>query len=115
MNRGELDSLDKIALVDLVLRQAERIAELEARLAEQEQGFAELERRAVRGAAPFGRPEGKRSPSPKRPGRKGGHKGMFRERPSDEEVDHRIEVALEHCPHCGDQLVASTDEVVEQT
>jgi hypothetical protein len=24
-------------------------------------------------------------------------------------------VALEHCPHCGDQLVASTDEVVEQT
>ena len=44
MNRAELDSLDKTALVELVLRQAGRIAQLEARLAEQEQRLAEFER-----------------------------------------------------------------------
>jgi len=115
MNRAEVDSLDKTALVELVLRQAERIAQLEARLAEQEQRLAELERRAVRGAAPFARPESKRSPSPKRPGRKGGHEGLFRVRPPDEEVDCRIEVPLERCPHCGDRLTGERDQVIEQT
>ena len=39
----------------------------------------------------------------------------FRMRPPDEEVDRRIEVLLEHCPHCGERLAAETDEVVEQT
>jgi rRNA maturation protein Nop10 len=115
MNRAELDSLDRASLVDLALRQAERIAELVARLAEMEQRFAELERRAVRGAAPFARAESKRSLSPKRPGRKGGHEGMFRVRPPDEEVDRRVEVSLERCPHCGGQLAAATDQLVEQT
>lgn len=115
MNRGDLDSLDKGLLVDLALRQAERIAELETQLAGLEGRFAELERRALRGAAPFARAEGKRSPSPKRPGRKGGHEGLFRVRPSDDEVDRRIEVPLERCPHCGDRLAGATDQVVEQT
>ena len=115
MNRAYLDSLDKAALVDLALRQAERIGELEVQLADLERRFAELERRAFRGAAPFARPESKRSPSPKRPGRKGGHEGVFRVRPPDEEVDRRIEIPLEHCPHCGDTLAPETDEVVEQT
>lgn len=94
MNRNDFDSLPKEALVDLALRQAERIAELEGRLAELERRFAELEARAFRGAAPFGRSESKRSPSPKRPGRKGGHEGVFRVRPPDEEVNCRIEVPL---------------------
>src|SRR5579872_438651 len=115
MNRAYLDSLDKAALVDLALRQAARIAELEARLAEMERRFAELERRVHRGAAPFARPEDKRSPSPKRPGRKGGHEGSFRVRPPDEAIDRRIEVPLTHCPHCSDRLAAETDEAVEQT
>jgi transposase len=115
MNRAELDSLDKAALIDLALRLAERNAELQARLAEQEQRLAELERRAARSAAPFARPESKRSSSPKRPGRKGGHEGLFRVRPPDEEVDSRIEVPLERCPHCGDRLRIEKDEVIEQT
>src|SRR5215212_752517 len=115
MNRANLDSLDKASLVDLALRQAERIAELEARLTEMGQRLTELERRAVRGAAPFARAEKKRSSSPKRPGRKGGHKGVSRTRPTDGEVDRRIEVALECCPHCGDRLTPETDEVIEQT
>jgi len=115
MNRADLDSFDKAELVSLALRQAERLGELEARLAEMDQRFAELERRLYRGAAPFGRPEGKHSLSPKRPGRKGGHEGTFRVRPPDEEVDHRIEVRLERCPNCGERLVAETDEGIEQT
>src|SRR6267142_2119975 len=115
MNRADLERLDRAALVDLALWQAERIAELERRLAELEERFAEQERRAVRGAAPFARPESKRSPTPKRPGRKGGHEGVFRVRPPDEEVDRRIEISLEHCPYCGDKLAPQTDQVVEQT
>jgi transposase len=122
MNRAELESLDRASLVDLALRQAERIAELEARLAEMDRRFAEmerrfeeLERRAARGAAPFARPEGKRSGSPKRPGRKGGHEGSFRVRPPDEAVDSRIEVPLTHCPRCGGALSPQTDEALEQT
>ena len=115
MNRADLEALDRAALVDLALRQAERIADLDRRLAELEGRFAELERRAVRGAAPFARPESKRSPSPKRPGRKGGHEGVFRVRPPDEEVDEQIEIFLEHCPCCGERLAAETDQIVEQT
>jgi len=118
MNRAELESLDRVALLNLAARAAQleaRNAELETRLADMDRRFAELEARVFRGAAPFGRPEGKRSPSPKRPGRKGGHEGVFRTRPSDKEVDHWIEVLLEHCPHCGEGLAPETDEVVEQT
>src|SRR3954449_7617626 len=115
MSRADLMALDKAALADLVLRQAERIAALEARLAGMERRFEELERRATRGAAPFARPEGKRSASPKRPGRKGGHAGACRVRPPEEVVDSRIEAPLPHCPHCGDALAPETDETLEQT
>src|SRR5689334_24830233 len=117
MSRADLMALDKTALADLVLRQAGRgrIAALEARLAGMERRFEELERRAARGAAPFARPEGKRSASPKRPGRKGGHEGACRVRPPEEAVDRRIEAPLTHCPHCGDALAPETDEPLEQT
>lgn len=115
MNRTDLEALDKATLADLVLRQAERIAALEARLAEAGRRFEELERRAARGAAPFARPEGKRSPLPKRLGRKGGHEGACRVRPPEEAVDRRIEAPLTHCPHCGDALAPETDETLEQT
>lgn len=66
VNRAELESLDKAALVDPALRQAERITELEARvatlkgqLAEMARRFEELEPLAVRGAVPFARPQAK--------------------------------------------------------
>jgi len=115
MNRADLEALDRATLADLVLRQAERMVELEARLAEMERRFEELERRASRGAAPFARPESKRSPSPKRPGRKGGHVGACRIRPPEETVDRRIEAPLTRCPHCGGALAPETDEILEQT
>lgn len=115
MNRAELESLDKADLVELALRQAARIAALEARLAELDRRFAELERLAMRGAAPFARPESKRSASPKRPGRKGGHEGSFLVRPPEAAVDQRIDVPLTHCPHCGLALAPATDEAFVQT
>src|SRR5215212_9376494 len=104
MNRADLEALDRATLADLVLRQAERMVELEARLAEMERRFEELERRASRGAAPFARPESKRSPSPKRPGRKGGHVGTCRIRPPEETVDRRIEAPLTFAVSGGMQL-----------
>lgn len=115
MNRAELESLDKASLVELALRQGERITVLETRLADLERRFEELARLAVRGAAPFSRPQSKRSASPKRPGRKGGHEGSSRRRHTDAEVDERIEVPLERCTECGSSLAVETDEVVEQT
>lgn len=48
MNRADLEALDKATLAALVLRQAERIAALEARLAEMGPRFEELQRRAGR-------------------------------------------------------------------
>jgi transposase len=114
-DRRELERLDKSTLVDIVLQQAERIGELSARLAATDQRLEELERRAVRGAAPFARPENKRSGQPRRPGRERGHEGAFRVRPPDAAVDRRLEVALTHCPHCGAALSPATDEAVEQT
>jgi transposase len=115
MNRAALEGLDKASLVELALRQSELIAALEARLSAMEARLDEAERRAVRGSAPFGRAESKRSPSPGHPGRKGGHEGSYRLRPSDKMIDHFIEVALTRCPHCGAVLRAQTDVAVEQT
>ena len=89
MTRADLEALDKSALVELALLQSQQIDALAARL-------DALERRVVRGAAPFARPEDKRKASPKRPGRKGGHKGMFRKPPPDEAVDERLEAPLNH-------------------
>jgi len=115
MNHAALEGLDKASLVELVLRQAALLAALEARLSQMEARLEEAERRAVRGPAPFGRPESKHSPSPGRPGRKGGHEGSYRVRPADEAVDRFIEVPLSQCPHCGAALRAQTDVAVEQT
>src|SRR5688572_17215821 len=119
MNRAEIESLDRAGLVEVVLRQAARIAEsdrrqaesdrriddlvgqqaeLLGRLAEFERRFAELERQSMRSAAPFARPQDKRATSPKPPGRKGGHEGSFMVRPPEEAVDRRIDVPLTHCP-----------------
>lgn len=115
MNRAELERLDKASLIELVLQQTELIRVLEARLSGLEARLEEAERRTVRGAAPFGRPENKRSTSPGRPGRKGGHEGSYRVRPADEAVDQFIEVPLSQCPHCGAALSAQTDVAIEQT
>jgi hypothetical protein len=115
MKRSELEALDKADLVALAERQAERIAELEARLSGVDGRLEELERRTMRGAAPFAREDAKRARSPKRPGRKGGHDGAFRIRPDDDDVGRWIDVPLERCPGCGAALDPASDEVFDQT
>lgn len=122
MDRGDVEKLRKDELVALAERQAwlieeqsRRIAGLQRKLLELEDRFEELERRSMRAAAPFARPETKRKLSPKRPGRKGGHVGRHRDRPADTAVDRRIEVPLDRCPHCGDALAKETDRAIEQT
>lgn len=115
MDRATLESLDHASLVELCLRQAQLIAAYEARLSALTERLEDLERRSVRGAAPFARSEDKRSSNPRRPGRKGGHEGSYRVRPADDEIDQRIEVPLDNCPHCGTVLCQETDKVLEQT
>ena len=100
MDRSELEALAKPDLIDLAERQAGRIAELEARLAGIDHRVEELERKAVRGAAPFAREGTGRRKAAKRPGRKGGHKGSFRVRPDDDAGDRDIDVPVDQCPGC---------------
>ena len=69
-----------------------------AQISQQDEQLQELQRQAHRQAAPFRRPEKERSARPGRPGRKAGHAGFYRPQP--EQVDERIRVNLDCCPHC---------------
>jgi transposase len=82
----------------------ERIAQLEQENSRLQQRLDELERESARQAAPFRRGEAKKVPpgERKRPGRKPGHPGAYRQRPA--HVDEEIEVPLEACPCCGGPL-----------
>jgi uncharacterized coiled-coil protein SlyX len=90
----------------------QRIAELEARvaellqkIAEQQAQIAELERAGKRQAAPFARQTHKQHH--KRPGRKAGQgKFAWRVRPTPEQVTTTKEVPLGACPECGGRLQA---------
>ncbi len=75
-----------------------QLKEKNARIAELEKLVEEAQRTAKRQAAPFRKPGEKRSPNPRKPGRKRGHPGSFRPRP--ERIDQTIEEPLESCPHC---------------
>jgi hypothetical protein len=88
-------------LVQLTLENVRLQRELEAaraQISQQEEQLQELQRQAHRQAAPFRRPEKERSARPGRPGRKAGHAGFYRPKP--EQVDERIRVNLDCCPHC---------------
>jgi len=115
MNRDALNRLSKNELIDLVERQACRIEDLGKQVDGLEQRIDELTRQVHRAAAPFGRPDSKRNSAPKRPGRKGGHQGCSRARPTDEKIDQHIEVPLDTCPHCGDRLATNGARAIEQT
>lgn len=77
-----------------------QLASLEGRLAEALSALADAQRTAARQAGPFRREENKKVPDgeKKRPGRKGGHRGAYRQIP--ETVDQEIESPLPCCPHC---------------
>jgi transposase len=88
-------------IVQLTLEIVRLQRELEAaraQISQQEEQLQELQRQAHRQAAPFRRPEKERSARPGRPGRKAGHAGFYRPQP--EQVDERIRVNLDCCPHC---------------
>ncbi|MGJ3247335.1 MAG: IS66 family transposase [Elainellaceae cyanobacterium] len=109
-------------LVERVEAQALRIAELERQrevnqreIATLRSELAEAQRAGKRQAAPFRIAQQKRKQHCKRPGRKAGHPGAWRECPADEAVDEHIEVPLERCPTCGDTLDAAGQRVIKQT
>ena len=87
-------------IVQLTLEIVRLQRELEAaraQIRQQEEQLQELQRQAHRQAAPFRRPEKERSARPGRPGRQAGHAGFYRPKP--EQVDERIRVNLDGCPH----------------
>jgi transposase len=99
-------------LIEIVLQQAasieslkQRITELEARLRDLDDDnrrlrarVETLEQTTARSAAPFRLKDMKRTQTPRRPGRRGGHRGTARQPPA--YVDANIEVPLTTCPHC---------------
>ena len=72
----------------------------------------ELERAALRSAAPFRRSDKDKVPpdARKRPGRKPGHEGSHRPIPA--YVDDEVEAPLCGCPHCGGEV--ENQQAVEQ-
>jgi len=80
------------------LRLKSQLEQTQAQLKAQEAQLEQLQRQAHRQAAPFRRPESRRSAPPAHPGRKAGHVGFYRPKP--DHVDEQIQVNLECCPHC---------------
>ena len=81
-----------------IVRLQRELAAARAQISQQAEQLQELQRQAHRQAAPFRRPEKERSARPGRPGRKARHTGFYRPKP--EQVDERIRVNLDGCPHC---------------
>lgn len=101
------------ALIEIILRQGHQIQELVAKIEQLEKQIRdlndrnnglsskveELEKAAVRAAAPFRIDPHRRVRDPKKPGRKEGHPGSCRKVP--DHIDEEIRVPLDCCPHCG--------------
>ena len=97
---------DQAVIVALEAQNAQfqqQITELREQVAQLQQRIAELERAGKRQAPPFARK--KRSAHPKKPGRKVGQ-GSFKHRakPAPEEVNESKEAPLEACPECSGEL-----------
>ncbi len=75
-----------------------QLEEARAQIKKQDQRLEDLQRQVHRQAAPFRRSENERSAQPGQPGRKAGHAGFYRPKP--DQVDERIRVNLDCCPHC---------------
>jgi hypothetical protein len=89
---------------------------LREKLALAEARIAELEQIGTRQAAPFRR-EPRRLVEPeqkKKPGRKPGHEGFFRQAPP--RIDEEVDVPLERCPKCGGALssVTELEQIIEE-
>ena len=90
--------IDELERENAALR--EELARVRGQLKELTRIVEELQKRArkdKRQAHPFGRESEKKNK--KKPGRKPGHEGAFRERPG--HVDESVEARLDGCPCCG--------------
>jgi hypothetical protein len=110
-------------LIEIILRQAEAIEQLQKEVAalkqqikdtdDRNQGLSakvqELERKTARQAAPFRISEKHRATDPKKPGRPKGHPGSHRRIP--DHVDEEITVPLQSCPQCGEPVKAGRQVV----
>lgn len=119
---------DPVALIEIILQQAQKICRLTARVEELEEKVRELtdeterlrkkreevEREGKRQAAPFRTDEEKRSSDPDPPGREEGHEASYRQEP--EQIDRRVDVPMEDCPECGEAVteVRPIRQVVEE-
>jgi len=94
---------------------AERIAALEARIADLEALAEQLRRGGKRQAAPFSKGEPKANP--KRPGRKSGENhGTHHRRALPPRIDQVIEAPLpDQCPHCHGEVVETAIQQQYQT
>jgi hypothetical protein len=103
-------------LIEIILRQADAIEQLQKEVAELKQQIKdsndrndglsakvqELEKKAARQAAPFRIEDKHRVADPKKSGRAKGHPGCCRAIP--DHVDEEITVPLAACPQCGGQV-----------
>ena len=114
---------DPEQLLSIVERQARQLLSQQSELNEYRRQISVLESEVTAlkeaeytgSVAPFRIDEKKRSRQPKRPGRKPGHRGEWRQPPPPSAQDEQIEVPLEECPDCGHALEASSQRVIEQT
>lgn len=111
----------KERLIEIIIQQSEQLdklykknGELERFIKKQEKQIEELERTRHRQAAPFRREEAKKAEAPRRPGRKKGHKGSYRQPP--QELDETVDVPLEGCPKCRGPLesVTPVKQIIEE-
>lgn len=99
-NEELLQHLEKAHALNV--RQAARIAELEARIVDLEKKLDDQQRRGKRQATPFSK--GAPKAQPKTPGQKDGHVAIHRAKPT--RVDRTLESLLpDHCPACGGTIV----------
>lgn len=116
MLRGILSEQEKPVLIERIFALIEKLEEKQAYIGQLEDSLIESKRASKRQAAPFRIPKKKRKDASekKRPGRKGGHQGNYRElsAPINEEID----VPLCGCPHCQGDLsqVEKVEQIIEE-
>lgn len=110
LDRSTIETLDREALIELVLMLVEQNNELRRRI-------EDVERRGHRQATPFSK--GTKKNDPQRPGRKPG-KGPFTRRTAPDPSSYsqpmtEVPVAEPRCPDCGGELLSDGHEVVTRT
>ena len=92
----------------------QRVAQLEQNVMDLQDKLEEAVGRGLRQAAPFRVAQKRKRDNPGKPGRKPGHKGVWRGRPG--HVDERVEVPLDRCPQCGGPVyrVKPVEQYIEE-